>query len=124
MDKERKEAFAEWASGEIVATDGDDGERVNARFCIGIVVDARGVSVQAEGVAGSGFIAGLSQAEERALYEALRARFDSAHREAVRQAALAKLSPLEQDVLRQAWGPVAVDPSGEKLPKRTARPAR
>lgn len=124
MSGEQKESFAKWTSGEVVATDGDDGARVNARFCIGIVVNARGVSVQAEGVAGSGFIAGLSVAEECALYEALRVRFDSAHREAIQRAALTKLSPLEQDVLRQAWAPVAVDPSGEKPPKRNARPAR
>jgi hypothetical protein len=108
-DNEDREAFAFWTdvTTEAWTTDerkGRDAKKVEVGLCAGIVVEAGGVSVRVEaGGAGNVTCAALSREKERALYEALRVRFDAEHRARVEQAALAKLSPLEQDVLRGRW---------------------
>lgn len=103
QDNERKEAFSFWSSATV---DGYIGSDRFAEVTIGssIVVDERGVRLRIEGARRSFSEVILGTEKERALYEALRARFDERHREAVAQAALAKLSPLEQEALRQRWG--------------------
>lgn len=103
-DNEREAAFAFWSDMEVETTDGDGGEPVKARICAGVVIGAHGVRLVAEGTRRATYQAALTNEQERALYEALRARFDTEHRAALEQSALAKLSPLEQEVLRARWG--------------------
>ena len=130
-----REAFSRWVdvTTEAWTTDerkGGTPRMAEVSLCAGIVVDARGTSVRIEaGGAGNTTTIYLWPDEERALYEALRVRFDAGHREAVQKAALAKLTALEQQVLREAFGPMEAaaaraEPSGEKAPKRKAMPAR
>lgn len=111
-DNEREAAFAFWSDMEVETSDGDGGEPVKARVCVGLTIGAHGVRLVAEGTRGATYQAGLTNEQERALYEALRTRFDTEHRRAVEHAALAKLSPMEQEVLRARWG---------KAPETTTR---
>lgn len=105
-DNERKEAFAFWKDARIDGHIGDD-KFAEVGACAGIVVDERGASVRLNGARGTFCVAYLGPEKERALYEALRARFDVEHRAALEQSALAKLSPLEQEVLRARWSGTA-----------------
>ena len=120
-DNETKEAFAFWKHAKI------DAHIVGDRFAAigayaGIVVDEHGVSVRVEGARGTACITYLDPGKELALYEALRTRFDERHREMIAQTALAKLTPLEQEALRQRWSKVA-EPTA-KGPSKTKERAR
>ena len=126
MSKNKRAAFEVWNDMEITGMDADDGSDVSVRVAVGLVVDDRGIRIGVGGVRGSFAEHSIG---ERALYGAPRVRFEAGHREAVQNAALAKLSALEQQVLREAFGPMEAaaaraEPSGEKAPKRKARPAR
>lgn len=124
MSKNKRAAFEVWNDMEITGMDADDGSDVSVRVAVGLVVDDRGLRIGVGGVRGT---FAEHSIDERALYEALRVRFDAGHREAVQKAALAKLTALEQQVLREAFGPMEAaaaraEPSGEKAPKRNGKP--
>lgn len=105
-DNERKEAFAFWKDARVDGQTGAD-KFAEIGVCGGFVVDERGARLCVEGARGTFLWADLGPEQERALYEVLRARFDAEHRRAVEQTALAKLSPLEQEVLRARWSKAA-----------------
>ena len=102
-DNERQEAFAFWNDPRVKAY-GSDNKIVEVLVEAGIVVNDKGVCLRVEGARGEFAWKYMDREQECALYEALRVRFDEKHRAAVEQAALAKLSPLEQDALRRRWG--------------------
>lgn len=100
-DNEREHSFAKWRDTEIRTWAAGD-TIVHARFSMGLIVGPRGLMI-AQGVQDEQHEHGFTATEERAIYEALRMRYDAKHKAAVEQSALAKLTPLEQEALRQRW---------------------